>query len=313
MNPFELASAIASNTLGAQRNVTDRREISDILNQAQGYTQPQQYQGAIANILANVSPEGRQGAFSALESSRGLQQEQRKQSQQDQQRQKQGDFFESKGLSRDLAYASEGVQRQEISGLNQEKKPGALQLNYEKKVAEQYSSDKTEVQKLSSSISDLDRLSELSEGPLSGITGYLKALGGSEAANEFDTLAFTALAPVLKIFNPVGALPTQKVKILEQKFTPKATEPSWVINGKLNTLQRIASQAKQRAEERIKYVESFGGEAPPFGALEKFDNETTKIAENLIDAEAKKISNLQDSKQSKNLKSEKTSLTDIWK
>ena len=111
MNPFELASAIASNTLGAQRNITDKKAISDILNQSQGYTQPQQYQGAIANILANVSPEGRQNAFAALESSRGLQQEQRKQSQQDQQRQQQRDFFESQGLPQNLASLGFGWQQ----------------------------------------------------------------------------------------------------------------------------------------------------------------------------------------------------------
>jgi hypothetical protein len=126
MNPFELASAIASNTLGAQRNVTDRRAISDILNQAQGYTQPQQYQGAIANILANVSPEGRQGAFSALESSRGLQDQQRQQNLQQQQRQQQKQFFESQNLPPELAYLGEGVQKEVLSSLQPKSPPGGV-------------------------------------------------------------------------------------------------------------------------------------------------------------------------------------------
>lgn len=126
MNPFELASAIASNTLGAQRNVTDRRAISDILNQAQGYTQPQQYQGAIANILANVSPEGRQGAFSALESSRGLQDQQRQQNLQQQQRQQQKQFFESQNLPPELASLGEGVQREVLSNLQPKAPPGGV-------------------------------------------------------------------------------------------------------------------------------------------------------------------------------------------
>lgn len=135
---------------------------------------------------------------------------------------------------------------------------------------------------IESSARDLDRLQELSQ-QLTGPFGYAEGLIGTEPAAEFDALGLSTLAAPLKIFNPVGAIPTQKIKLLQQKFAPKSTDLQGKIEGKIAALRRINQAAASKVQKLQDLVDQYGSlDAIPDAELLRYSNESEKEIDKLI-------------------------------
>ena len=105
----------------------------------------------------------------------------------------------------------------------------------------------------------------------------------SDAA-QFNTLGASLLEPVIKVFNPTGALPTAKLNWIKDQFQPKARELSSTIAGKIATMERLNIQAIQRAEEKVRLFKNFNNK-PPVSEIMKFDQETDKFINDYVDKE----------------------------
>lgn len=149
--------------------------------------------------------------------------------------------------------------------------------------AKQYKEDKIQVQKINDNLANIDRMKELSE-ELQGISGYIKAYLGTGKASEFDALGLAAIEPVLKIFNPVGAIPTQKINLIKEKYAPKASDRQSTINGKLRALEGLNKQALARAQQRISLMDEYEGNVPG-EILDAFDNESADYLDAILDSE----------------------------
>lgn len=107
----------------------------------------------------------------------------------------------------------------------------------------------------------LNRLDELTK-ELSGPTGLAKAWWGTEAAEEFNSLALLSLEPILKIFNPTGTIPQSKIEMLTKKMIPQAGDRTSVINGKLNTLKSLAKKSEAITEQYQALTKLYGKNIP---------------------------------------------------
>jgi hypothetical protein len=151
----------------------------------------------------------------------------------------------------------------------------------EKDLAKGYVDAKNEIPKLQSTLANIAHLRNLGKNELSGFKGYVKSGFGTASASEYNTLGATLLDPVIKIFNPVGAVPTSKLNWIKDTFKPSAGEFQSTQSGKLATLERLANQAMQRAQQKMKLFNDFNGE-PPESEVLKFDNESSQILNNFI-------------------------------
>jgi hypothetical protein len=156
-----------------------------------------------------------------------------------------------------------------------------FEKTYQTDLAKQYKEDQTQTAKSRDALKNISRMENLSK-KLTGVTGYGKALIGSSDASEFDALGLASIEPVLKIFNPVGAIPTQKINLIKDKFSPKATDRQPIIEGKLRALKAFNEQALARAQERMSLIDQHKGNPPP-QELEKFDQETETLADAMLD------------------------------
>lgn len=164
-----------------------------------------------------------------------------------------------------------------------EKPPAPTPFEKQKQIdfAKQYKEDKIQILKARDALKNITRMEELSKS-LSGVFGYGKALLNTGDAAEFDALGLAAIEPILKIFNPVGAIPTQKINIIRDRFAPKATDRQTTIDGKLRALKAFNQQAMARAEARVALIDQYQGN-PPAEVLNKFDDETETLADAMLD------------------------------
>lgn len=159
-----------------------------------------------------------------------------------------------------------------------------FQKTIEKKSAEQLIKLEEDIPKAEDALSNLDRIEEISNKYLKGISGYAKAFIGTESAKEMENLGFTAIEPIIKLFNPVGPIPVQKLKIIREEFQPKATDMQTTVAGKINALRRIGNQAVARAKERVRIIRQFEGN-PPEEVIKTFDNESENLRDAIADQE----------------------------
>ncbi len=150
----------------------------------------------------------------------------------------------------------------------------------DKEMAKGYVSAIGEIPKLEATLSNISRLRELG-GKLHGIGGYIKAGLNTQSAAEYNTLGASLLDPVIKVFNPVGAVPTSKLNWIKDTFSPKASDLTSTQEGKLATLERLAQQAQQRAQQKIKLFKDYNGE-PPESAVLQFDNESAQMMNDFV-------------------------------
>lgn len=143
----------------------------------------------------------------------------------------------------------------------------------EKEAGKEYSKlSSQEIPKVKDAIANLDRVEELSK-KLKGVTGYFKAALGSTEATEMQNLSAAGLEPIIKLFNPVGALPTQKLNWVRSQFSISPYDTQRTIQGKINAQKLIANQALERAKKRVAVLTQYKGNVPP-EVITAFDKET---------------------------------------
>ena len=147
----------------------------------------------------------------------------------------------------------------------------------QKRYAEIYSEAQDNLAKSSAVFSDLNRARSLAED-LRGLFGYGKALIGSETAAELDALGTTLIEPIIKIFNPVGAIPVAKINLIRDKHAPKATDRHVTILGKINAIERFNRNAQKRAQTWLNILNQYNGNPPP-EALAVFTDEGEQMAD----------------------------------
>ncbi|CAB4126516.1 hypothetical protein UFOVP80_15 [uncultured Caudovirales phage] len=156
--------------------------------------------------------------------------------------------------------------------------------------AKKYSEAVDQVGKIDSTLDNINYLRQLAP-KLRGITGYGKAALKTKDASEFNSIGLSLIEPILKIFNPVGAIPIAKINLIRSQFAPKASDLASTIQGKLNALERIAQQGKARAEERIALYESYEGTPPP-EEVKKFEKETERELDKLTRQSKKEVASI---------------------
>lgn len=142
-----------------------------------------------------------------------------------------------------------------------------------------------EIPKAKDALANLDRIDELAKNELSGVTGFAKAIFNTESAKEMENLSFTAIEPIIKLFNPVGPIPVAKVNIIRQQFQAHPGDLLTTIRGKNAALRRIGEQGLARAQERIKLIYEHNGKVPP-EKLQEFDSQSSQLIDVLTDQES---------------------------
>lgn len=133
---------------------------------------------------------------------------------------------------------------------------------------------------LGNGLKNLDRLQELS-GQLRGLYASGKAaIGLNKEAAEMTSLSLTAIQPVLKVLNPVGAIPVAKMKIALEQAAPKPLDSYPVQLGKIDALRRIVTQAKGIADKKIALYEEYGGN-PPREKVKEIDDVATALGDEI--------------------------------
>jgi len=181
------------------------------------------------------------------------------------------------------------IHTKETKPTKQEKAPPKSEFDkiVGKKSAEAYFQAKQEIPKLKDTLSNVNRIRELSQ-TLRGPLGYVKAKSGfSKNAEEIDSLGLVLIDPILKVFNPVGAIPTAKINLIKEKYAVKSTDTQQQIDGKLSALERFVNQALQRNNDKIALYEQFDGNPPPY-EIEQFDADTATLADVMLDEKTNK-------------------------
>lgn len=193
---------------------------------------------------------------------------------------------------------NEATARSKVAQLAKVEKPGA-QSQFEKTVqaeeAKKLVKLEEDIPKARDALANLDRIEDLAKNELSGVKGYLKSAIGTEAAAEMKNLSFTAIEPIIKLFNPVGPIPVQKVKIIQQQFQAYPSDLQSTIKGKVAALRRIGEQALARAEQRVALIRKYKG-SPPAEELQEFDKASSQLQDTLVDQEAFNLK-MKDSKE----------------
>lgn len=153
------------------------------------------------------------------------------------------------------------------------------------KGAEEYTKLQESIPKAKDALANLDRLEQLSKNELSGPKGFAKAALNTESAAEFTNLAFTSIEPIIKLFNPVGPIPVQKLKIIQQQFQMHPGELQTTTRGKIAALRRIGEQGLARNEQRAALLRKHRGLVPE-EELKQFDQQSLQLQDALIDQES---------------------------
>lgn len=155
-----------------------------------------------------------------------------------------------------------------------------FQRKLQEKKAEEYVELTKEIPKIQSTLGDIRYARELSKDL--GVLGMAtSALGLSGKGRELESVAFTLIEPIVKIFNPSGPIAERKLRTIQEKYAIKATDSPWNREAKLRALERFATQALDRAQQKLELMQQYDGN-PPAQALAKFDKESDVISDAII-------------------------------
>ncbi len=136
-------------------------------------------------------------------------------------------------------------------------------------------------EKLRGSRQNIQTLRELSK-QLRGPMGYLKAAVGSQEATQLKALGMTAVEPVFGIFSQGGSrLSDFKVKEILRTHAVKPSDLTSVIEGKLNALEILVTNAEAYQEKIIALYEKYGDDIP-LDELLKLGREGDQIVDKAI-------------------------------
>ncbi len=162
-----------------------------------------------------------------------------------------------------------------------EAKLSPFERKLQDKHAEEFIALSKEIPKIESTIGDIAYARKLSEEL--GLTGAaLGAVGLSGKAKELEGVSFTLMEPIVKIFNPSGPIAQQKLKMIQDKYVIKASDAPWTKKAKLDSLERFAKQALNRAQQKMDIIKKYNGN-PPEKVVEEFDKESDTISDAMMD------------------------------
>ena len=138
------------------------------------------------------------------------------------------------------------------------------------------------------SLSDLQELEKINE-KLRGPLGYFEALNPfSEEASALEALGFKVIEPMIKVFNPVGAIPQRKIETLSAIYGPKRFDSYGKIKGKIRVLKKAAKDANNYAQNRIDLYAKYNGN-PPLNEVAQLDKQGELIVDKLIAEDPSKL------------------------
>jgi hypothetical protein len=126
----------------------------------------------------------------------------------------------------------------------------------------------------------INRLKELSQN-IKGLGGYVQAALGSPDATEFNALGLAAIEPVLKVFNPRGALPQAKVDMVKTMYAPTASDNRMQIEGKIKGLESFLEKG-EKLHQTITDLYSMYGADIPVEAITNYEKESMKLIDEEI-------------------------------
>ncbi len=156
------------------------------------------------------------------------------------------------------------------------------------KMAEEYINLTKDIPKIEDSLRTIDKIEEVSKELgvgnklLKNVTAPLSGLIGTEKAKELEAISFTALDPIIKIFNPTGPIAARKIELLKDIYHIKPTDLPYQIQGKIKALRFFSQQALNRANKRLELFNSRAGK-DLVSDLAKFDKETETLTDAMID------------------------------
>ena len=153
-------------------------------------------------------------------------------------------------------------------------------------------------------LTNIETISEIVNKDLTGPKGYVKAAFNTESAAQLTTLGASNLDTVIKLFNPVGTLPTQKLNWIRNTFTVSPWDNTSTIQGKLKTQKILAQQSQARAEERVRLLKEYGGIIPA-----DIDKQFNKDTDDLLTIMEEQYGD--DGKPKKSPKNESGKLTEL--
>ncbi len=273
---------IGSNLQQSFQQRKDENAIESILSQAMQSEDPRMVQDSIGKILSSVSPQNQDKAVKVLQQTyQNLQAQRQTQQQQQSKGQQQKDLFAHQTSLQQLKNQGlmDAAKERNLGKTQQAPKLSPFENKLQGLNAESYfKTTQEEIPKLNSILKTIDMM-EKDLNKVGGVSGYIKSALGSEDAAKFDAQGLTLIEPIVKIFNPVGAIPTAKIELVKDKFAPRASSTNRSNKGKLEAVKAFSKQALDRANQRVKLIEQYNGNPPP-NVLGQFDNES----ESLVDA-----------------------------
>jgi hypothetical protein len=140
------------------------------------------------------------------------------------------------------------------------------------------------IPKLKTTMEELKEVQDLAKGQswMSPITGYV-----SKRGKTMENLSFLTLDPIIKIFNPAGALAQRKLELVKDMYLVKKTDMPFQAQAKIDAEMKFANLAYKRALEKQNLYEKYKGEIPP--DIEKqFDKESESIVDVMLDYDINK-------------------------
>lgn len=129
----------------------------------------------------------------------------------------------------------------------------------------------------------ITQLRNLAEG-VKGASGYLKAAIGTEQATEFNALGLLGIKNALNVFNPRGAVPLAKIKMVEKKFAPVASDNRWTIEGKIKAQEKFVVEAEKRQEMLNGLLELYGDpENIPMEAILNYEKSSLEFIDKTLE------------------------------
>lgn len=154
------------------------------------------------------------------------------------------------------------------------------------------------IPKIQDQLSNLDHAENLAKrvsggGVLGQIGGQAKAYFRTEDATELENVGTSAIEAIVKLFNPVGAISTQKFLNLKRDFSVKASDFHGTKIGKINALRRLYTQALNRHQNYLNLLAAYDNN-PPKEVLNAFSKDTENDLDNIAKQEKQKLKGIKE-------------------
>lgn len=239
-----------------------RGAIEKILSDAQVSGDPMVLQQSIGKILSQVSPDRQAPALQYIQSIANNMQKQRS-----------NKALREVGVNADLP---EKLQEEQFK---QKNSGSGSQKSLNKGLAEEFSKVIKSIPGISQTASITNRL-EILNNELAGAENTLKGYtteAGRAKMSELSSLGLAAVEPILKIFNPVGAIPIAKINLIKDQFAPDNFTTAAGNAGKIKALRFLSNRAKIKAQNYIDLLNKYGDiERIPYEEYLKLSDEGAK-------------------------------------